>query len=510
MLRVGQSVDLRLDRAGDHARRGERRSDAGGGGPDQDRDRRTGSRFRRSPGCPTTAATTSTSRCSRPNVVDRPGAGRRRADRGGPARHPQQRVGGRGGLQQPVLRRAARRPAAGVHVQSRRGAGGGGGERGRERRVRALRRGGFVNVITKSGTNELHGSLHYFGKFDALSGTPQHTSPGGNTVETFNPDFSQHQFGFTLGGPLKQDRAFFFVAYDQQIYDDTKQKTRPASAAARFPHDVPEHRLSAERWRSDFGPIARTNDARAALAKLDFRLSDRHNLSLKYNYTWSQQQNGTFDVDTWGASANGLEQDHSNAVNGSLISFLVARLERVAVPVRAGGPAPARTTGRPTESRRSAAAAVPRHRHRFRERRSGSACRSSSRSRDHDTRIQAARQRLVRQRQPSVQVRRRVEPHRDDADVPRLCQRAHGVRQRDGVPQLRQRRARSTSSAPTGRSSMAPGAAARRDRRSPARSSCTCSSRGRLAHRGAGGHPVAHPATSSPCTLQDTWKPSPS
>ncbi|HEX4628479.1 MAG TPA: hypothetical protein VH137_06775, partial [Gemmatimonadales bacterium] len=67
---------------------------------------------------------------------------------------------------------------------------------------------------------------------------------------------------------------------------------------------------------------SRTNDARAALAKFDFRLSDRHNLSLKYNYTWSEQKNGTFDVDTWGASANGLEQDHSNAVNGSLVSFL--------------------------------------------------------------------------------------------------------------------------------------------------------------------------------------------
>jgi hypothetical protein len=75
----------------------------------------------------------------------------------------------------------------------------------------------------------------------------------------------------------------------------------------------------------DFGPIARTNDARALLAKFDFRLSDRHNLSLKYNYTWSEQQNGTFDVDTWARSANGLEQDHSNAVNGSVVSYLSSR-----------------------------------------------------------------------------------------------------------------------------------------------------------------------------------------
>jgi hypothetical protein len=183
--------------------------------------------------------------------------------------------------------------------------------------------GGFVNVITKSGTNELHGSLHYFGKFDAISGNPSHTPAGGGPAVTFQPDFKQHQFGFTLGGPLKQDRAFFFVAYDQQIYDDVKQKTRPPSLAL----DSLTNFLSARypELANDFGPIARTNNARAALAKLDFRLSARTNLSLKYNYTWAEQQNGTFDVDTWGASANGLEQSKSNAVNGSLISFLTSR-----------------------------------------------------------------------------------------------------------------------------------------------------------------------------------------
>ncbi|HYU28066.1 MAG TPA: TonB-dependent receptor [Gemmatimonadales bacterium] len=178
--------------------------------------------------------------------------------------------------------------------------------------------GGFVNVITKSGTNQLRGSLHYFGKSDAIAGTPEHLGT------TFQPDFKQHQFGFTLGGPLKRDRAFFFLAYDQQIYDEVKQKIRPPSTAFD----------SLRNWMNtayggalggDFGPISRTNDARALLAKFDFHLSDRHTLSLKYNYTWSEQVNGTFDVDSWARSANGLERDHSNAVNGSLVSYLSSR-----------------------------------------------------------------------------------------------------------------------------------------------------------------------------------------
>src|SRR5213592_1427353 len=177
---------------------------------------------------------------------------------------------------------------------------------------------GFVNVITKSGTNEVKGSLHYFGKYDWLSADLAHGT------QTLTPDFRQHQFGFTLGGPLKRDKAFFFIAYDQQIYDEVKQKNRPSSPALD----------SLTAWmdtafggtlRGDFGPISRTNDARAGLVKIDWRLSDRHNLSLKYKQTWSKQENGTFDVDAWAPSANGLEKDYSNAVNGSLVSYLSSR-----------------------------------------------------------------------------------------------------------------------------------------------------------------------------------------
>jgi hypothetical protein len=177
--------------------------------------------------------------------------------------------------------------------------------------------GGFVNVVTKSGTNELHGSLHYYGKDGALSGVAHHGT------ESLSPDFTQHQFGFTLGGPIKRDRAFFFLAYDQQIYDEIKQ-TDPNRIDPVLRAWMDSAYSGA--LRGDYGSIARTNDARALTAKVDFRLSDRHNLSLKYNYTWSEQANGTFDIDSWGRSANGLEQDHSNAVNGSLVSFLSPRI----------------------------------------------------------------------------------------------------------------------------------------------------------------------------------------
>ena len=183
--------------------------------------------------------------------------------------------------------------------------------------------GGFVNIITKSGTNEFHGSAHYFGKYDALSADPTHTFAGGGTTG-FTPDFAQHQFGATLGGPIVRDRAFFFLAYDQQEYNETKQTTRLGSidpALLAFTDTAFGGAL-----RGDFAPISRTNDANALMAKLDFRLGAKHNASLKYNYTNSRQENGTFDVDFWGRSANAFERDNSHAINGGLTSLISSSL----------------------------------------------------------------------------------------------------------------------------------------------------------------------------------------
>jgi hypothetical protein len=183
--------------------------------------------------------------------------------------------------------------------------------------------GGFVNIITKSGTNEFHGSAHYFGKYDALSADFNHSFDSG-TSTGFTPDFAQHQFGATFGGPLVRDKAFFFLAYDQQEYNETKQTDRLSAIDPALLTFVDTAFGGA--LRGDFGPISRTNDANAFLAKFDLRLGPQHNASIKYNYTNSRQENGTFDVDFWGRSANALERDFSHAVNGSLTSLFSSSL----------------------------------------------------------------------------------------------------------------------------------------------------------------------------------------
>jgi len=68
--------------------------------------------------------------------------------------------------------------------------------------------GAVVNVVTKSGTNELHGSAYEFFRNDVLN------AHGFTFQPTVKPPFKQNQFGGTLGGPVKKDKTFLFGSYE--------------------------------------------------------------------------------------------------------------------------------------------------------------------------------------------------------------------------------------------------------------------------------------------------------
>jgi Carboxypeptidase regulatory-like domain len=66
--------------------------------------------------------------------------------------------------------------------------------------------GAVVNVVTKSGTNELHGSAFEFFRNKVLNAK--------GFYDPVKPDFQQNQFGGTLGGPIKKDKTFIFGSYE--------------------------------------------------------------------------------------------------------------------------------------------------------------------------------------------------------------------------------------------------------------------------------------------------------
>ncbi len=103
--------------------------------------------------------------------------------------------------------------------------------------------GGIISVVTKSGTNQLHGSLFEFIRnldFDANDYFNKTVSPALPRL-----DLKRNQYGATLGGPIKKDKLFFFLAYqgqrelkavpdvDQRVYD-------PTWLGGDFSHFVPQ------------------------------------------------------------------------------------------------------------------------------------------------------------------------------------------------------------------------------------------------------------------------------
>jgi hypothetical protein len=89
--------------------------------------------------------------------------------------------------------------------------------------------GAQVNVITKSGTNDLHGEVwDYFRTSDLYALT--NIQKASNLTEP--PKFTRHQAGASLGGPLRKDKTFFFLLYQ---YDAQRPEGGPFVTATRIP-----------------------------------------------------------------------------------------------------------------------------------------------------------------------------------------------------------------------------------------------------------------------------------
>ena len=73
---------------------------------------------------------------------------------------------------------------------------------------------GVINAITKSGTNDYHGSLYYFHRNSALDARNffDNTDPAKGEVRL--PPFRRHQYGGAVGGAIRKDKTFFFTNYE--------------------------------------------------------------------------------------------------------------------------------------------------------------------------------------------------------------------------------------------------------------------------------------------------------
>ncbi len=197
--------------------------------------------------------------------------------------------------------------------------------------------GAVVNVVTKSGSNHLHGSAFYYLRNSALDA--QHP------FMNFKPDSRQQQFGFTVGGPLRRNRVFFFAGYDQHIFAvpsvvrflDGRSVVTPQKGAEPLNHgdyEASDQALvfaAAQQLSQQAGNYPSKLAGEVGFLKLDFSLSPRNQLTLRLNTSRHYGSNNVFfdptsPLTTYGISDNGEEKVATDTASLALTSGLSYRL----------------------------------------------------------------------------------------------------------------------------------------------------------------------------------------
>lgn len=181
--------------------------------------------------------------------------------------------------------------------------------------------GGFVNVVTKSGTNDFHGSAFYYNRPSSLVSKLSNPEDVANNIpaNSIEPrDQKTQQFGASIGGPLVKERLFFFGSWDQQ-----KQNTLVPVDSRILDFDIFQKYPA---YRSD-PDYAYTQDGRVFFARLDVQANDKNRFLIRGNFNHYEGLNATNTSTTHSSGFNGLEgndtQTYVASWNGTFTSSLL-------------------------------------------------------------------------------------------------------------------------------------------------------------------------------------------
>ena len=202
--------------------------------------------------------------------------------------------------------------------------------------------GGIINVVTKSGTNAFHGSGFEYFRTESLTAATSDGKP--------LQDFRRNQFGGSVGGPLIKDKLFFFAAGEgiRENLTRANLSTPIGAACGSSPvyngtagtdaviNSSPDcQRVALINFFKSTAfpaPIKNTNEGlpvfhqqrnASIFGRVDYNLNSKNQVFGSYSYDWSKNPNQTFDVPTYGTSANGIEGPSKiQAVNGNWFSTL--------------------------------------------------------------------------------------------------------------------------------------------------------------------------------------------
>ncbi len=156
-----------------------------------------------------------------------------------------------------------------------------------------------INAVTKSGTNDIKGSLYYVYRDDNFVGDRYNRVT--DTYFKFLP-FKESTKGLTLGGPIIKDKLFFFASYEELKSNRAQPEFGPVGSALTNVGISPSlinsvKSVSTSQYKFDAGEIiGATNLAvKDSLIKFDWNISDNHRANLRYAKTeQSDTNNGAF------------------------------------------------------------------------------------------------------------------------------------------------------------------------------------------------------------------------
>ncbi|MCS7042820.1 MAG: TonB-dependent receptor [Bryobacteraceae bacterium] len=140
--------------------------------------------------------------------------------------------------------------------------------------------GGVLNVITRSGTNDVHGGGFYQNRHRELSAE--------NPIFKRQPSESLQQMGGNVGGPIIRDRMFFFGAAEHQRANTPAQVIFTALQGITPTAATQEAYSFFKSLEQDF---TRENRATAVTGKMDYAFAGGHRLTLRYNHSRSEEPN---------------------------------------------------------------------------------------------------------------------------------------------------------------------------------------------------------------------------
>ncbi|MFN8012472.1 MAG: carboxypeptidase regulatory-like domain-containing protein [Holophagaceae bacterium] len=137
--------------------------------------------------------------------------------------------------------------------------------------------GGYLNAVTKSGTNEFGGSLFYYER-------PNQWQANAHSGSRLPPaDFKLRQYGFSFGGPILKDKLHFFVAYDAQRRTDPQDQiwggTNPPAGLYPLDGNIAADAALIKRA----GPYSLRADSDVVFARLDWTVNTDHAIQVRFN-----------------------------------------------------------------------------------------------------------------------------------------------------------------------------------------------------------------------------------